>query len=34
MFCLTKGANILRAHDVKEAKECITLLQELEQEKD
>jgi len=29
MIALQNGANILRAHDVKEAKECITLFQEL-----
>lgn len=28
-ICLQKGANILRVHDVKEAKECIKLLNEL-----
>ena len=29
MYALTKGAHILRAHDVKEAMECITLINEL-----
>ncbi len=29
MYSLTKGVHILRVHDVKEAMECITLLQEL-----
>ena len=29
MIALQNGANILRAHDVKEAKECIALFQEL-----
>lgn len=29
MYALHKGANILRVHDVKEAKECITLMEEL-----
>jgi dihydropteroate synthase len=25
-FCLQKGANILRVHDVKEAVECVKLM--------
>jgi len=29
MYALNKGANILRVHDVKEAMECVALLQEL-----
>ena len=29
-LALSKGANILRVHDVKEAKECIDLLQALQ----
>ena len=29
MYALTKGANILRAHDIKEAVECIKLMGEL-----
>ncbi|MBT8238039.1 MAG: dihydropteroate synthase, partial [Croceitalea sp.] len=29
MVALMNGANILRVHDVKEAKECITLFEEL-----
>ncbi|NJB72562.1 dihydropteroate synthase [Saonia flava] len=29
MFSLNKGANILRVHDVKEAKECVALFNEL-----
>ena len=29
MFALTKGASILRVHDVKEAKECIKLYEQL-----
>ena len=28
-YALIKNANILRVHDVKEAKECVNLLQEL-----
>jgi len=28
-YALIKSANILRVHDVKEAKECVNLLQEL-----
>ena len=28
-YALIKKANILRVHDVKEAKECVNLLQEL-----
>ena len=28
-IALSKGANILRVHDVKQAKECIELLQAL-----
>ncbi|NHF57952.1 dihydropteroate synthase [Flavobacteriaceae bacterium TP-CH-4] len=28
-YTLTKGANILRAHDVKEARECVQLMQRL-----
>lgn len=31
MVALQNGASILRAHDVKEAKECITLYEELQQ---
>ena len=30
-FALMKGANILRVHDVKEARECITLVEKLKQ---
>jgi dihydropteroate synthase len=30
-IALQKGAKILRVHDVKEAQECITLLQQLNQ---
>lgn len=30
-FTLNKGANILRVHDVKEAKECVTLWETLQQ---
>lgn len=30
MFALQKGANILRVHDVKEAMECVDLLQQLQ----
>ncbi|WP_297793850.1 dihydropteroate synthase [uncultured Eudoraea sp.] len=33
-FALTKGANILRVHDVKEAVECIELMQAVEQIED
>jgi len=33
-FALTKGANILRVHDVKEAVECIELLEALKQIED
>ncbi|WP_010181573.1 dihydropteroate synthase [Aquimarina agarilytica] len=33
MIALQKGANILRAHDVKEAKECITLFEQLKKAK-
>ncbi|MDX1314999.1 MAG: dihydropteroate synthase [Eudoraea sp.] len=29
MYSLTKGANILRVHDVKEARECVELYQQL-----
>jgi dihydropteroate synthase len=29
MFALTKGASILRVHDVKEAMECINLSEQL-----
>ena len=29
MYSLTKGANILRVHDVKEAVECVQLYQQL-----
>jgi dihydropteroate synthase len=28
-FCLQKGANILRVHDVKEAVECVKLMNRL-----
>lgn len=34
MFALNKGAHILRAHDVKEAMECITLMGKLKEKKD
>jgi dihydropteroate synthase len=33
-FALTKGANILRVHDVKEAVECIELMQAVNQIED
>jgi dihydropteroate synthase len=33
-YALTKGANILRVHDVKEAVECIELLEALKQTED
>jgi dihydropteroate synthase len=33
MAALQKGANILRVHDVKEAKEVITLFNEVEKYK-
>ena len=33
-YALTKGANILRVHDVKEAMECIELLEALNQTED
>ena len=29
MFALSQGANILRVHDVKEAKETVTLFEQL-----
>lgn len=29
-FCLQKGANILRVHDVKEAVECVSLIRQLD----
>jgi dihydropteroate synthase len=29
-FAISKGANILRVHDVKQAKECVDLLQALQ----
>jgi dihydropteroate synthase len=32
MFALTKGASILRVHDVKEAKQCVDLYQSLKSE--
>ena len=34
MYALNKGAHILRAHDVKEALECITLMDALMEKKD
>jgi dihydropteroate synthase len=34
MVALTKGANILRVHDVKEAVECIELMEVLKQTED
>ena len=33
-YALTQGANILRVHDVKEAVECIELLEALKQAED